>query len=32
MIGILFTQRMLDSPEAPPVFTDFLTLAYGAMH
>ena len=31
MIGILFTQRMMDSPEAPKVFTDFWTLAYGAI-
>jgi CubicO group peptidase (beta-lactamase class C family) len=31
MIGILFTQRMMDSPEAPKVFDDFWTLAYGAM-
>jgi CubicO group peptidase (beta-lactamase class C family) len=31
MIGILFTQRMMDSPEAPNVFTDFWTLAYTAM-
>lgn len=31
MIGILLTQRMMDSPEAPKVFTDFWTLAYGAM-
>jgi CubicO group peptidase (beta-lactamase class C family) len=31
MIGILFTQRMMESPEPPPVFTDFWTLAYGAM-
>jgi CubicO group peptidase (beta-lactamase class C family) len=31
MIGILFTQRMMDSPEPPNVFTDFWTLAYGAM-
>jgi CubicO group peptidase (beta-lactamase class C family) len=31
MIGILFTQRMMDSPELPRVFTDFCTLAYGAM-
>ncbi len=31
MIGILFTQRMLDSPEPPGVFSDFWTLAYGAM-
>ncbi len=31
MIGILFTQRMMDSPEPPKVFTDFWTLAYGAI-
>jgi CubicO group peptidase (beta-lactamase class C family) len=31
MIGILFAQRMMDSPEPPKVFTDFWTLAYGAM-
>lgn len=31
LIGILFTQRMMDSPEPPNVFTDFWTLAYGAM-
>ena len=31
MIGILFTQRMMDSPEPPNVFSDFWTLAYGAM-
>lgn len=31
MIGILFTQRMMDSPQPPRVFTDFWTLAYGAM-
>ncbi len=31
LIGILFTQRMMDSPELPKVFTDFWTLAYGAM-
>lgn len=31
MIGILFTQRMLDSPEPPQVLTDFWTLAYSAM-
>jgi CubicO group peptidase (beta-lactamase class C family) len=30
MIGILFTQRMMDSPEPPKVFTDFWTLAYEA--
>ncbi len=31
MIGILFTQRMMDSPEPARVFTDFWTLAYAAM-
>jgi CubicO group peptidase (beta-lactamase class C family) len=31
MIGILFTQRMMDSPEAPKAFMDFWTLAYEAM-
>jgi len=31
VIGIVFTQRMMDSPEPPKVFTDFWTLAYGAM-
>jgi hypothetical protein len=31
MIGILFTQRMMDSPEPPKVFVDFWTLAFGAM-
>jgi CubicO group peptidase (beta-lactamase class C family) len=31
LIGILFTQRMMDSPEPPKVFTDFWTLAYRAM-
>ena len=31
MIGILFTQRLMDSPEAPKAFTDFWTLAYAAM-
>lgn len=31
MIGILFTQRMIDSPEPPPVFVDFWTTAYAAM-
>jgi CubicO group peptidase (beta-lactamase class C family) len=31
MIGILFTQRMMDSPEPPRVFTDFWTLAYEAI-
>ena len=31
VIGILFTQRMMDSPEAPKISTDFWTLAYGAI-
>src|SRR5215467_2749241 len=31
VIGILLTQRMMDSPEPPRVFTDFWTLAYGAV-
>jgi CubicO group peptidase (beta-lactamase class C family) len=31
MIGILFTQRMVDSPEPPKVYTDFWTTAYGAI-
>jgi Beta-lactamase class C and other penicillin binding proteins len=31
MIGILLTPCCMDSPEPPKVFTDFWTLAYGAM-
>jgi len=31
VIGILFTQRAMDSPEPPAVFSDFWTLAYGAI-
>ena len=31
MIGILLTQRSMDSPEPPKVFSDFWTLAYGAL-
>lgn len=31
MIGILFTQRTMESPEPPRVFTDFWTLAHAAM-
>jgi CubicO group peptidase (beta-lactamase class C family) len=31
LIGILFTQRMMESPEPPKVYNDFWTLAYGAM-
>jgi len=28
MVGILMTQRMMDSPRPPRVFTDFWTSAY----
>ena len=31
MIGILFTQCMMDSQKPPRVFTAFWTLAYAAM-
>lgn len=31
MIGILFTQRMMDSPDPPRFMSDFWTLAYTAM-
>ncbi len=31
VIGILLTQRMMDSPQPPPVFSDFWTLAYAAI-
>jgi CubicO group peptidase (beta-lactamase class C family) len=31
LIGILFTQRLVDSPEPGKLFTDFWTLAYGAI-
>ena len=31
LIGILFTQRMMQSPKPPPVFSDFWTTAYAAM-
>jgi CubicO group peptidase (beta-lactamase class C family) len=31
LIGILFTQCMMDSPKPPKVFSDFWTLAYGAI-
>jgi CubicO group peptidase (beta-lactamase class C family) len=31
VIGMLFTQRMMDSPEPPQFFTDFWTLAYAAL-
>jgi CubicO group peptidase (beta-lactamase class C family) len=30
-IGILFTQRLMDSPEPPPVFKDFWAQAYRAL-
>ncbi len=30
-IGLLFTQRMMDSPEPPPVFADFWSAAYLAL-
>jgi CubicO group peptidase (beta-lactamase class C family) len=30
-IGILFTQRAMDSPEPPAIFSDFWTLAYEAI-
>jgi len=31
MIGIIFTQRLVDSPEPSNIFEDFWNLAYGAM-
>jgi CubicO group peptidase (beta-lactamase class C family) len=31
VMGILFTQRMMDSPEAPKLYSDFWTLAYEAV-
>jgi CubicO group peptidase (beta-lactamase class C family) len=31
VIGILLTQRMVDSPAAPEIRTDFWTLAYGSL-
>ena len=31
VIGILFTQRLLDSPEPPRAYTDFWTAAYAAL-
>jgi CubicO group peptidase (beta-lactamase class C family) len=31
MVGILMTQRMMDSPQPPPVFRDFWTSAYAAI-
>ena len=30
IIGILLTQRLVDSPEPPKVYTDFWTLAYSS--
>jgi CubicO group peptidase (beta-lactamase class C family) len=32
MVGILLTQRMMDSPAPPKVFTDFWTTAYAAIN
>ncbi|WP_239469887.1 serine hydrolase domain-containing protein [Archangium violaceum] len=32
LIGILLTQRLMDSPAAPPVFVDFWRSAYEALH
>jgi CubicO group peptidase (beta-lactamase class C family) len=32
MIGILLTQRSMDSPQPPAIFSDFWTLAYGAIN
>src|SRR5438067_2485845 len=31
LVGILMTQRLMDSPSPPAVFSDFWTLAYGAI-
>lgn len=31
VIGILLTQRMMNSPKPPSVYSDFWTLAYGAV-
>jgi CubicO group peptidase (beta-lactamase class C family) len=31
LIGMLFTQRTMDSPEAPSLYSDFWTSAYTAM-
>jgi hypothetical protein len=31
VIGILLTQRLMDSPQPPRVFTDFWTCAYAAV-
>lgn len=28
LIGVLMTQRLMDSPEPPPTFTDFWRAAY----
>ena len=32
MVGVLLTQRMMESPVAPKVFTDFWTTAYAAIN
>jgi len=31
LVGVLLTQRMMDSPQPPPVFADFWTAAYAAI-
>jgi CubicO group peptidase (beta-lactamase class C family) len=31
VIGILLTQRLVDSPEPPKLYTDFWTTAYAAL-
>jgi CubicO group peptidase (beta-lactamase class C family) len=31
MVGILLTQRMMDSPQPPAAYTDFWTMAYAAI-
>jgi len=31
LTGILFTQRLMDSPQLPPVMADFWTLVYQAI-
>jgi CubicO group peptidase (beta-lactamase class C family) len=31
LVGIVMTQRLMDSPQPPPVFTDFWTSAYQAI-
>lgn len=31
LVGLLFTQRLVTSPEPPKVYTDFWTQAYAAL-